>query len=78
MVGLPVWVGAEVGRVAAVWRYPVKSMASDPVPSVEVSWHGVAGDRRWAFVRRARRAERLSLAHDPRPPGHGPLPAPVR
>jgi hypothetical protein len=51
MVGLPVWVGAEVGRVAAVWRYPVKSMASDPVPSVEVSWHGVAGDRRWAFVR---------------------------
>ena len=44
-------VGAEVGRVAAVWRYPVKSMAADAVPSAEVSWHGVAGDRRWAFVR---------------------------
>ena len=51
MGGSPVGVGAEVGRVAAVSRYPVKSMAPDAVPSAEVSWHGVAGDRRWAFVR---------------------------
>jgi hypothetical protein len=51
MDGSPVGVGAEVGRVAAVWRYPVKSMAPDAVPSAEVSWHGVAGDRRWAFAR---------------------------
>ena len=51
MGGSPVGVGAEVGRVAAVWRYPVKSMAPDAVPSAEVSWHGVAGDRRWGFVR---------------------------
>jgi uncharacterized protein YcbX len=51
MVGSPVWVGAEVGRVVGVLRYPVKSMAPDPVSSTEVSWHGVAGDRRWAFVR---------------------------
>lgn len=41
----------EVGRVAALWRYPVKSMAAEPLPEVEVSWHGLAGDRRWAFVR---------------------------
>jgi hypothetical protein len=51
MGGSPVRVGAEVGRIAALWRYPVKSMAPDAVPSAEVSWHGVAGDRRWAFVR---------------------------
>lgn len=51
MGGSPVRVGAEVGRVAAVLRYPVKSMAPDAVPSAEVSWHGVAGDRRWGFVR---------------------------
>lgn len=51
MGGSPVNVGAEVGRVAAVWRHPVKSMAPEAVPSAEVSWHGVAGDRRWAFVR---------------------------
>jgi uncharacterized protein YcbX len=41
----------EVGRVASVWRYPVKSMAAEPLDEVDVSWHGLAGDRRWAFVR---------------------------
>lgn len=51
MDGSTVGVGAEVGRVAALWRYPVKSMAPEAVPDAEVSWHGVAGDRRWAFVR---------------------------
>jgi uncharacterized protein YcbX len=45
-------VGSEVGRVAAIRRYPVKSMAAEPLDRATVSWHGVAGDRRWAFVRR--------------------------
>src|SRR3984957_1714590 len=40
-----------VGRVAGLWRYPVKSMAGEALDSVEVSWHGLAGDRRWAFIR---------------------------
>jgi uncharacterized protein YcbX len=40
-----------VGRVAALWRYPVKSMGAEPLDEVEVSWHGLAGDRRFAFVR---------------------------
>jgi hypothetical protein len=43
--------GREVGRVAALWRYPVKSMAPEALDDVEVSWHGLAGDRRWAFIR---------------------------
>lgn len=43
--------GREVGRVAALWRYPVKSMAAEALERVEVGWHGIAGDRRWAFVR---------------------------
>jgi uncharacterized protein len=43
--------GVLVGRVAAVFRYPVKSMAAEAVEAVEVSWHGLSGDRRWAFVR---------------------------
>jgi hypothetical protein len=46
--------GVLVGRVAAVLRYPVKSMAAEPVEGVDVSWHGLAGDRRWAFVRPGR------------------------
>lgn len=43
--------GSVVGKVVALWRYPVKSMASEALSEAEVSWHGVAGDRRWAFVR---------------------------
>lgn len=40
-----------VGRVAALWRYPVKSMAGEPLDEIDISWHGLAGDRRWAFIR---------------------------
>lgn len=40
-----------IGRVAAIFRYPVKSMAAESLESADVSWHGLAGDRRWAFVR---------------------------
>jgi hypothetical protein len=41
----------ELGRVSALWRYPVKSMAPEALRSVAVGWHGLAGDRRWAFLR---------------------------
>ena len=40
-----------VGRVAMLYRYPVKSMAAESLASVEAAWNGLAGDRRWAFVR---------------------------
>ena len=40
-----------VGRVAGLFRYPVKSMAAEELETAEVSWHGLAGDRRWAFIR---------------------------
>jgi uncharacterized protein len=40
-----------VGRVVALWRYPVKSMAPEELDGVDVSWHGLVGDRRWAFIR---------------------------
>jgi uncharacterized protein len=43
-----------VARVAEVWRYPVKSMAGERLAAAELSWQGVAGDRRWAFVRPGR------------------------
>lgn len=40
-----------VGIVRELRRYPVKSMAAEPLSSASVSWHGVEGDRRWAFIR---------------------------
>jgi uncharacterized protein YcbX len=43
--------GHVIGRVAELWRYPVKSMAGEPLVESDVAWNGVAGDRRWAFVR---------------------------
>src|SRR3954454_2410111 len=42
---------SSLGVVAALWRYPVKSMAGESLDSVDVSWHGLDEDRRWAFVR---------------------------
>jgi len=38
------------GRVAELYRFPVKSMAGEPLTSADVSWNGLAGDRRWAFI----------------------------
>src|SRR5262245_29154191 len=43
--------GRHVGRVVGLWRYPVKSMAAELLSEVDVSWHGLVGDRRWAFIR---------------------------
>ena len=39
------------GRVVGLWRYPVKSMGAETLTEAQVSWHGIAGDRRWAFIR---------------------------
>ncbi len=41
----------RVGTLVGLWRYPVKSMAGEALTIAEVGWHGVAGDRRWAFIR---------------------------
>jgi uncharacterized protein len=41
----------KVGHVVALWRYPVKSMAAERLAEVDVSWNGLDGDRRWAFIR---------------------------
>ncbi|MEA2464253.1 MAG: uncharacterized protein QOJ98_2000 [Acidobacteriota bacterium] len=40
-----------IGRVHELVRYPVKSMAGTATESAHLGWHGLAGDRRFAFRR---------------------------
>src|SRR6187551_2118331 len=40
-----------VGRVVELNRYPVKSMAADPVSQADIDWQGIEGDRQYAFYR---------------------------
>ncbi len=38
----------EVGTVAEIWRYAIKSMGGERLPATEISATGLAGDRAWA------------------------------
>ena len=40
-----------IGRVSEIVRYPVKSMAGTAIEESVLGWHGLAGDRRFAFRR---------------------------
>jgi uncharacterized protein YcbX len=40
-----------IGHVCQIVRYPVKSMAGTATESAFLGWHGLAGDRRFAFRR---------------------------
>ena len=41
----------EIGRVEAIFRYPVKSMGGERLEVANLGWHGLDGDRRLAFRR---------------------------
>jgi uncharacterized protein len=43
----------HVGSVAALWRYPVKSMMGEELNSCEVTGRGLLGDRQFAVVDRS-------------------------
>ncbi len=40
-----------VGRITALYRYPVKGMRGEALEAAAVGWHGLDGDRRYAFVK---------------------------
>jgi uncharacterized protein len=41
----------EIGHIEAIFRYPVKSMAGEPLEVANLGWHGLEGDRRLALRR---------------------------
>jgi len=41
----------RVGTIAALYRFPVKSMRGERLEQANIYWHGLEGDRRYAFVR---------------------------
>ena len=41
----------ELGRISAIFRYPVKSMAGELLDVAPLGLHGIEGDRRFAFRR---------------------------
>jgi hypothetical protein len=45
----------EIGHISAIYRYPIKSMAGVRLDAARIGWHGVEGDRRFAFRRLADR-----------------------
>ncbi len=41
----------EIGRIEALFRYPVKSMRGEVLDAAALGWHGIEGDRRLALRR---------------------------
>ena len=44
-----------LGRIVAITRFPVKSMAGERLEEAELDWQGIEGDRQYAFVKRGDR-----------------------
>jgi len=47
----------ELGRISAIYRDPVKSMAGESLEVARLGWHGIEGDRRLAFRRMTDKSE---------------------
>ncbi|HEU0045912.1 MOSC domain-containing protein [Sphingomonas sp.] len=49
-------ISGTLGRIAAITRFPVKSMAGERLEEAEFDWQGLEGDRQYAFVKRGDRS----------------------
>jgi uncharacterized protein YcbX len=58
----------EVGSVAMLWRFPVKSMGGEQLHAVEVTERGFLGDRAYALIDKdtGEREERETLSQPTR------------
>jgi uncharacterized protein YcbX len=79
----------QVGHIEAIYRYPVKSMAGESLELARLGWHGLDGDRRFAFRRKDDRGgfpwltagklpDLVRFAPQRRDPAQGDIPSHVR
>src|SRR5712692_1134328 len=54
----------DLGAVASIWRYPVKSMMGEELNATEVTERGLLGDRAYALVDSS--DEKVATAKNPR------------
>ncbi len=54
----------EIGTLASMWRYPVKSMMGEELSMAEVKEHGIGGDRSYAILDRS--DGKVATAKNPR------------
>lgn len=54
----------EIGSIAEVWRYPVKSMGGEPLASAAIGPGGIVDDRGWAI--RETESGKIASAKQPR------------
>jgi uncharacterized protein len=47
---MPETTQVEIGIVASLWRYPVKSMMGEELQNAQVTDHGLIGDRAYALI----------------------------
>lgn len=40
----------RIGVVEEIWRYPVSSVGGERLTNVEITPHGIPGDRTWCLV----------------------------
>ena len=58
------YIGANIGKVVSLWRYPVKSMLGEELNASHVTAHGLLGDRAYALMDQA--TGKVASAKNPR------------